>query len=934
MLSRIGRLAAFIGHARARYILMACGLLIGLVIAGSALLLAQELRRESIWNAGQAMKNLAFVLSEETDRVFQTVELVQLGLIDRMREAGIDTPDRFAEQIDGFVAHRNLNDLLVGLPQTEALALIDLRGRIVNVTRTWALPVLPLGDERSFAAFVADPAATSFISSPVQTWASGESVILFSRKFIASDGQLVGIVNNGLRLAYFEQLFARISWDGERSFTLWRRDGGLLARYPRIEATGDQHSNEAQANRQTTDMADGGIIHEQSLFDGRERLIAPRSIAHYPLIITAATTVDAALAGWRDEARLLTGAALVLELVIAGIILLGVRHLRSYEQLEAANSAQLRAEAAQAVAVSELHLSQQRERAGRELHDHCLRFDTALNNMVQGLLMFNHAGRLLIVNRRFCELFEVPNGELLPGMPYIDLTERIVRTGSVTADEMHEVRERRVALISRNASSAVSWELGNGRAFTVTHRPMEEGWLTTFEEITERRCAEDRIAHLARHDALTNLPNRVLFHETLERAVAHARRGQRLALLCLDLDQFKHVNDTLGHPIGDALLQAVAARLLGQTRETDTVARLGGDEFAFIQEPIDKPTDATALAERLIGLFDAPFIVDGHQIVIGTSIGMVFAPQDGLDPDQLLKNADLALYRAKVDGRGIYRLFHAEMDAQMQARRLLELDLRQALKVGQLELFYQPIVDLRANALAGFEALLRWRHPDKGLVPPDQFIPLAEEIGLIVPIGEWVLREACVAAASWPGEMRVAVNLSPAQFKSRDLVTAVALALREAGLPADRLELEITETVMLQDTDATLATLGQFRALGVGIAMDDFGTGYSSLSYLRRFPFDRIKIDQSFVRDVCRKRDCGAIVRAVTSLGNELGMAITAEGVETGEQLAAVTLAGCTEVQGYLFSQAVPGCAVPELLRTIADILLPRAACSVAEPVG
>jgi predicted signal transduction protein with EAL and GGDEF domain len=382
------------------------------------------------------------------------------------------------------------------------------------------------------------------------------------------------------------------------------------------------------------------------------------------------------------------------------------------------------------------------------------------------------------------------------------------------------------------------------------------------------------------------------------------------------------------------LLQAVATRLLGQTRETDTVARLGGDEFAFIQEPIDKPTDATALAERLIGLFDAPFMVEGHQIVIGTSIGIVFAPQDGLDPDQLLKNADLALYRAKVDGRGLYRLFHAEMDAQMQARRRLELDLREALTVGQLELFYQPIVDLRARAVAGFEALLRWRHPQRGPVPPDQFIPLAEEIGLIVPIGEWALREACLAAATWPDEMRVAVNLSPAQFKSRDLVTSVALALCEAGLPPDRLELEITETVMLQDTDATLATLRQLRALGVGIAMDDFGTGYSSLSYLRRFPFDRIKIDQSFVRDACRKRDCGAIVRAVTGLGHELGMATTAEGVETAEQLAAITLAGCTEVQGYLFSPAVPASAVPDVLQAIAAMLVPHGAAAVPEPVA
>jgi diguanylate cyclase (GGDEF)-like protein len=490
-----------------------------------------------------------------------------------------------------------------------------------------------------------------------------------------------------------------------------------------------------------------------------------------------------------------------------------------------------------------------------------------------------------------------------------------------------------MTLIGRRASSADTWELRNGRAFTVTHQAMEEGWLTTFEEITERRQAEANVAHLAHYDALTNLPNRVLFREAIEQAV-HVRHGQGLALLCLDLDQFKSVNDTLGHPIGDALLQAVAERLLGQTRVTDTVARLGGDEFAVVLTPIDRPTDATAMAERLIALFDTPFIIAGHQIVIGTSIGIVFAPQDGLDPDQLLKNADLALYRAKVDGRGLYRLFHAEMDAQMQARRRLELDLRKALKVGQLELFYQPIVDLRANAVTGFEALLRWRHPEKGLVSPDEFIPLAEEIGLIVPIGEWALREACAAAASWPGELRVAVNLSPAQFKSQNLMAAVAVALCEAGLPPDRLELEITETVMLQNTDATLATLHQFRALGVGIAMDDFGTGYSSLSYLRRFPFDRIKIDQSFVRDMCRKTDCHAIVRAVTSLGNELGMATTAEGVETAEQLDAVTLAGCTEVQGYLFSRAVPGCAVSDLLDTMAGRLPLRHARPVTEPVG
>jgi predicted signal transduction protein with EAL and GGDEF domain len=392
------------------------------------------------------------------------------------------------------------------------------------------------------------------------------------------------------------------------------------------------------------------------------------------------------------------------------------------------------------------------------------------------------------------------------------------------------------------------------------------------------------------------------------------------------------VNDTLGHPVGDLLLRAVAVRLVERTRETDIVARLGGDEFAVVQS-IDRPSEAAGLADRLIEMFDTPFEVAGHQIVIGTSIGIAFAPQDGVDGDELLKKADLALYRAKVDGRGICRLFHAEMDAEMQARRLLELDLRKALRARQFELFYQPVVDLHAGAVAGFEALLRWRHPERGLVSPASFIPLAEEIGLIVQIGEWVLREACATAASWPGDIRVAVNLSAAQFKSPDLVATVSEALREGGLLPDRLELEITETVMLQDTDATMATLHQLRALGAGIAMDDFGTGYSSLSYLRRFPFDRIKIDQSFVRELSSKRDCGAIVRAVAALSRELGMATTAEGVETREQLALLTSAGCTEVQGYLFSPAVPSGEVAGLLGVIADMLRRPVEFAVLGPV-
>jgi diguanylate cyclase (GGDEF)-like protein len=483
---------------------------------------------------------------------------------------------------------------------------------------------------------------------------------------------------------------------------------------------------------------------------------------------------------------------------------------------------------------------------------------------------------------------------------------------------MEKIRKQRCELLDARSRGTFAWNLTDGRTLMITHQPMENGWLTTYLDITERRAVEAKISHMAHHDALTDLPNRVLFREKLERALAFSRRGSQLALLCLGLDQFKAVNDTLGHPIGDGLLREVARRLRESLRETDTVARLGGDEFAVVQSAIDSPLDATALASGLIELMRAPFEIDGHQVVIGVSIGIAFAPQDGLDADHLLKCADLALYRAKVDGRGVYRLFQAEMDAAMQARRVLEMDLRQAPLTGQLELFYQPLIDVRTRRATGCEALLRWRHPVKGLVPPDRFIPLAEETGMIIPIGAWVLRQACASAAGWPDEMKVAVNLSAVQFKSSDLVSAVVDALRLSGLPANRLELEITETVMLRDTDATLAILHQLRDLGIHIAMDDFGTGYSSLSYLRRFPFDRIKIDQSFVRELGKQDDCIAIVRAVTTLGRDLGIAITAEGVETPRQRDTLERAGCTELQGYLFSRPVPAAELIEVLRSMA----------------
>jgi diguanylate cyclase (GGDEF)-like protein len=405
----------------------------------------------------------------------------------------------------------------------------------------------------------------------------------------------------------------------------------------------------------------------------------------------------------------------------------------------------------------------------------------------------------------------------------------------------------------------------------------------------------------------------MLFRETIEAALARVARGQRIAVHCLDLDYFKGVNDTLGHPIGDALLRTVTERLLGCVREHDTISRLGGDEFAIIQIAHSQ-ADAAALARRIVETISQPYELDAHHVVIGASIGIAVAPDDGREPDELLKHADLALYRAKADGRGRYSFFEPGMDALMQVRRRLELGLRKALAEGEFELFYQPLINLETNDIGVFEALLRWHHPERGLVAPGEFIPVLEEMGLIVRVGEWILEQACRQAMAWPSSVKVAVNLSSLQFNSPNLVGAVARALTDAGLAASRLELEITESVLLRDDKGTLATLHRLKDLGVKIVMDDFGTGYSSLSYLRSFPFDKIKIDRSFVHDLPEREDSLAIVRAVTSLGESLHMTTTAEGVETADQLARLRAEGCTEVQGYLFSPAVPASETARLL--------------------
>jgi diguanylate cyclase (GGDEF)-like protein len=501
-----------------------------------------------------------------------------------------------------------------------------------------------------------------------------------------------------------------------------------------------------------------------------------------------------------------------------------------------------------------------------------------------------------------------------PGCTLLELLNHRVATGHFFSGAPEQYVADILAEVAQGIRTNKITELHDGRIISLVNQPLSDGgWVATHEDITIAKRAEERISYAAHHDALTALPNRKFFCEQLEQVLKRGRRGERLAVLCLDLDHLKRINDTLGHPAGDRLLQGVAQRLRDCVRDIDLVARLGGDEFAIIQTLLDHPSDATALAMRVREAIHEPFDLDGHQVTVDISVGISIAPNDATELNDLLKTADIALYEAKNTGRGTYCFYEPEMNARMQARGHLERDLQSALVNGEFELFYQPVVSLEDKKTRSFEALVRWHHPTRGLVSPTEFIPVAEEMGLIVPLGEWVVRTACAEAATWPDDIQVAVNVSPIQLTNKILVNVIVGAIASAGISANRLELEITESVFLQNTDQNFAVLKQLHELGVQFAMDDFGTGYSSLGYLLRFPFSKIKIDRSFITGLPDKKEPRAIVRAIAGLARSLNMQVTAEGVETAQQLEQVRRLGCTEIQGYLFSPPRPASEIHQL---------------------
>lgn len=858
-------------------------LLITSIVVGTSVTIV-SFRHRALMNTGRELQNTVLLLSRHFDRELDNFDAVQRDLIQRMQLSGMGTPEAFRRQTSDETVHHALQTLVSGVSDNAGISIYDANGQLINSSLFWPIPAISVADRSFFKQLKADPRSSPVIVEVVRSRFTGGWTTVIARRVIGPDGTFLGAVSRGITPANFESFFESLALGDGASISMLHRDGTLLARYPHVEPMIGRNFGNTSIQRMLQ-TSNHGTVRAISPVDGEDRLASAHALSNFPLQVIATTKISTALIDWREQSRFLIGAATLAALAIAVALLLIVRKL-----------------------------SKQHQNAERRIALEKERLDTAVNNMTQGLLLYDRDGRIVLYNRRYLEMYNLSADVVKPGRHFRDIVAYRQSVGSFKgdADEYCSSVLNNVAL-NRVTHNIIESE--DGRAVEIANQPLTDGgWVATHEDITERRRAEQQIAHLAHYDALTDLPNRVLFRKQLERELERIKRGEQLAMLYIDIDEFKSVNDSLGHPVGDELLKAVASRLRGCVKETDFIARLGGDEFAVVQTGIGQPSDVTELIRRIYQAIREPYECLGHHVTTDASIGVALAPHDGTDLDQLLKSADLAMYGAKADGRRTYRFFEAEMDARVKARRTLELDIRQAMVDGSFELHYQPVVNLRSNAIVGCEALLRWRHPERGMISPAEFIPVAEETGLISEIGDWALATACAEAMNWPPDIKLAVNVSPVQFRSHAFSLKVVNTLATSGLPANRLELEITEAVLIRDDEATLSLLQHLRNIGVRIALDDFGTGYSSLSYLRRFPFDKIKIDRSFVDGITETDGSSAIVQAVINIASAQNMTTTAEGIETEQQREMLCDLGCTEMQGFLFSRPLQVAALRALL--------------------
>jgi diguanylate cyclase (GGDEF)-like protein/PAS domain S-box-containing protein len=992
------------------WLILCGGLLVTAIILGTAVMVG-EFRERALSNSERELENTVLLLTRHFDQQFEDSVFIANNLISQMQISGIASPELFRSQMSTPDAHLTLQSKASILSYIGDVMIYDAQGELINSSGPWPLPAINIAERAYFKALKSNPLSTMVLAEPVRSYFTGSWTTILAHRLSGPNGVFLGVFARRIDPVHFEKFFASVALGTGAAISMFHRDGTMLARHPHADSMIGQNFKTAPLISKVLSQGGRQTLRVQSPVDNQDRLGSAAELSEFPIVVVATTTVSAALADWRAQTKFLITGAVLSALAIAFILFLIVRQM-----------------------------NRQNQDSQRRLEAEKQRLDTALNNMTQGLVLYDALGHIVICNQRYIDMYKLSTDVVKPGCHFYDLIRHRKATGSFDGDVdafcsniernvargevthsilqsagrsvlivnkplaqggwvatiediterqnleqerdrnyafLHQIidhipsqitvkdaRDRRYLLVNRVAEAQFGlsraaivgktaldlfpraaadkiaadddkalqsadglfqdehpWESpGLGHRFLTSKRigiqdQTGDGRyiVNVVDDVTERRRANEKIAHLAHYDALTDLPNRVLFRDQIERELQNTSRGEQFALLYIDIDEFKGINDSLGHHVGDELLKTVAARIRSCIGDTDLIARLGGDEFAVIKTAVGNIIDVVEFVTRIHDAIRQPYQCLGHQLSTDASIGIALAPQDGTDLDQLIKNADLAMYAAKADGRRTHRFFEPAMDASAKARLTMEQDLRQALADGGFEIHYQPLVDLRHNEVTGCEALLRWRHPERGMISPAEFIPVAEDTGLINELGEWVLRTACAEAASWPDHIRIAVNVSPVQLKCQTLALKIIGALAASGLPASRLEIEITEAVLIRDDEAALTILHQLRTIGVRIALDDFGTGYSSLSYLKRFPFDKIKIDRCFISDIAEIDGSSAIVQAVVNIAAARNMTTTAEGVETLEQQELLRTLGCTEMQGYLFSAAKPGPEVRKL---------------------
>jgi diguanylate cyclase (GGDEF)-like protein len=851
------------------------GLILMIAIAVGTVLSIGNFRENAIENGKQGLESAVLLLVRHFEQQFGDFSIPQKLIIAELESHGIASPDVFRGEMATLAVHEQLRAKVDGWADVAGSNVFDSGGILINSSRVWPVPEISIADRAYFLRLAREPALQMAVEIVPSRFSASSQAIVFARRISGPNNEFLGVVTRAISPRLLETFFASTGLGDDATIALHHQDGSLLARYPHVETLAGQNFKRGSALQMAFFEESHLTGRLSSPIDGKDRLVSSRMLSSVPLVVVATRTIDSTLSTWRSQTRLFVSVALLSLAVIAATLYLMIRMMRSQHQ----------------AAQHRLSIEKQR-------------LDTAINNMTQGLLLFDRFGRLVVCNAKYIEMYDLSPEIVRPGCTLADVIHHRKATGSLSGDAEQYCDE---VLRNKDKSDRKVVETSDGRLIEIANEPIADGgWLVTHEDVTERVRAQERIAHLAYYDALTDLPNRALFRQHIEHKLARIAPGECFAVLFIDVDEFKSVNDSLGHHVGDELLKSIASRLRQCVGPNDFVARLGGDEFAIVKVDITDESEIVGFVENIQRAIRCPSKCLGHEVSADASIGIAVAPNHGTSLEELLKNADLAMYSAKASGRRTFRFFVPEMDARLKARRALEADLKQALVQGGFEVHYQPVLELTGDLVTGCEALLRWRHPRRGMVSPAEFIPLAEETGLIIELGEWVLRKACADAAKWPKDIRLAVNVSPLQFKSGTLALKVAAALAESGLAPDRLELEITEAVLIRDDEEALSVLHQLRDLGVRIALDDFGTGYSSLSYLRRFPFDKVKIDRSFVHDIAEAQGSSPIIEAVVHMAMARCMTTTAEGVETEEQRDILRKLGCNEMQGYLFSPAVP----------------------------